>query len=957
MAASAKSKKASSKSKAQARPAKAPVSAGLPRPFSEFLGIALFAVGALIFGGLVSYQGGDGDLMGPVGHLAAAALYASFGMAAYLVAVGVIGMGIKALRGEGMEIGLSEGAGFAIATLAGCVLLHVMFPTYRVHGYTAGGLAGELVGEVMLGMFHHAGTYLVAATVMCLGLLASTPLSTAHLAGVAKVVGQSLQRAGDYLWGGAIDLVRSQREPDDEEQLDEELDDARRREDEALARRFDAIDDDALEDDELEDDEEYEYEDEEEEEEQEEEEEAEEEEASASGGRKKNKRNRKVTGQRANQSAAKGKAKATKGKSTKGKAKPKSNRKRAAEEDVDNVVGQELEVDLPVGKSKSSKAKSTKGSKAKPADAEVEEAPEEVPEIVLKAEEDAEPKPKPPGKKAPPRPEQLAKPSAAPAPAKDESKQGIPGLIKLTGGAWELPPLQLFEAAEEKVETEIDRGFVLEQAQRLVSALGEFKIKGKVTKIHPGPVITRYEFKPEPGTKLSRIESLENDLAMALEAIRIRILAPIPGKATVGFEVPNKTRETVYIKEILGQENFGGKQRLPLALGKDITGTITVTDLAKAPHLLVAGATGSGKSVGVNSMICSLLYRCSPEDVRMIMIDPKMLELSIYEGIPHLLLPVVTDPEKAALALRWAVQEMERRYQLLSAAQVRDIAGYNKKLGDLVKSWEVETKQIELAAAEAARDAADEGEDGANGASLPGVSFDAHGNPSRTVGGTVELPDKPTKLPYVVVIIDEFADLMMVASKEVEQSVARIAAKARAAGIHLIVATQRPSVDVITGTIKNNFPSRIAFQVTSDADSRTILDRKGAKQLLGMGDMLHMDRGSEVARVHGCFVSEDEILEVVKFVKKQAKPVYNMDIVRKTDDGDGDGPSMENMDPLYDKGVQIVAEAQKVSTSMLQRRLGIGYNRAAKIVEAMEEQGVIGPSRGTTPREVYVSPA
>ena len=337
----------------------------------------------------------------------------------------------------------------------------------------------------------------------------------------------------------------------------------------------------------------------------------------------------------------------------------------------------------------------------------------------------------------------------------------------------------------------------------------------------------------------------------------------------------------------------------------------------------------------------------------MIMIDPKMLELSIYEGIPHLLLPVVTDPEKAALALRWAVQEMERRYTLLSEAQVRDITGYNKKLPELQGAWEKERRLEALAEEEMRKVAAEQGEDMADGKALSGVSFNQNG-PVESYGGG-ETPDCPERMPYIVVIIDEFADLMMVASKEVEQSVARIAAKARAAGIHLIVATQRPSVDVITGTIKNNFPSRIAFQVTSDTDSRTIIDGKGAKQLLGMGDMLHMDRGTQPNRVHGCFVSEDEILKVVDFVKKQARPVYNMDVVRKPDD-DGSGPSDENLDPLYDRAVEVVAEAQKVSTSMIQRRLGVGYNRAAKIVECMEERGVIGPSRGTTPREVFVSP-
>jgi S-DNA-T family DNA segregation ATPase FtsK/SpoIIIE len=357
-------------------------------------------------------------------------------------------------------------------------------------------------------------------------------------------------------------------------------------------------------------------------------------------------------------------------------------------------------------------------------------------------------------------------------------------------------------------------------------------------------------------------------------------------------------------------------------------------------------------------MIASLLYTRAPEDVRMIMIDPKMLELSIYEGIPHLLLPVVTDAEKAAMALKWAVDEMERRYALLSTAQVRDIAGYNAKLPELVREWEVDCRGLERIAADNADAAREDGEDAADAGDLPGFFVGADGVSAYEPIGRMELPPAPTKLPYIVVIIDEFADLMMVASKEVEQCVARIAAKARAAGIHLILATQRPSVDVITGTIKNNFPSRIAFQVTSDVDSRTVLDAKGAKQLLGMGDMLYMDRGREPDRVHGCFVSEDELLEVVRFVKQQARPVYNMDIVRNRDDeGEDDEGGDRPRDPLYDKAVQIVAEAQKVSTSMLQRRLNVGYNRAAKIVEAMEQEGVIGPQRGTAPREVYVSAA
>jgi DNA segregation ATPase FtsK/SpoIIIE, S-DNA-T family len=943
----------------QKKPKRAPGAdsppAGLPRSFGEFLGVALLAVGALMLGGLLSYQGGDGTLMGPVGYLAAGALYASFGMASYLIALGVVGMGIQSLSGRGMEMGLGEGLGFSVATTAGCVLLHVMFPDYRVHGYTAGGLLGELVGEVSLGLFHHAGTYLVALAVMCAGLLASTPLSSAHLLALGRMSGRGIRGAALYLYRGARDLIRAQREAIEREDAeayaqDDEAEDA---EDEA--------DEDEVEPDEAEQDEADD----------------EPEDAVAIAPPVKSPRRRSQRGAATAETEAPSRR-------AKPEVAPVEPVAAAAEEAEDDAA--------PRKPSRRRKADDAAPKAAVPPKAPVPPAAEdddddadELPEIVMKHDE---PAPTPAaegegdgegegegdgdggeegqapargGKKPPPRPEQLkaARVAAAAVAAPPEEprppRSAIPGVVKLGPGPYQLPPLHLFEAATQE-HNEVDRGFVLEQAQRLVSTLAEFRIKGKVTKIHPGPVITRYEFKPEAGTKLSKIESLENDLAMALEAIRIRILAPIPGKSTVGFEVPNKSRETVPIKEILEDTGFGAGKRLPLALGKDITGNVTTCDLAKAPHLLVAGATGSGKSVGVNSMICSLLYALSPEDVRMIMIDPKMLELSIYEGIPHLLLPVVTDPEKAALALKWAVNEMERRYMLLSEAQVRDIAGYNRKLPELQAGWEHERRLEQVAADEVARDAAEHGEDGADGTKLSGVMFDEHG-PRETFGGA-DMPERPTKLPYIVVIIDEFADLMMVASKEVEQCVARIAAKARAAGIHLIVATQRPSVDVITGTIKNNFPSRIAFQVTSDVDSRTILDGKGAKQLLGMGDMLHMDRGMQPQRVHGCYVSEDEILEVVKFVKKQARPVYNMDIVRRQDGDDAGGPERsESFDPLYDRAVEIVAESQKVSTSMLQRRLNVGYNRAAKIVEAMELQGVIGPARGTAPREVFVSAA
>lgn len=967
-------------------------SSGLPRPWSEFLGIVLLAIGVLMLGGLLSYQFGTGTLMGPVGRLVASAMYAALGMGSYLLVLGVLGLGVKALLGEAMEVRTGEGVGFTVATIAGCVLLHVMFPEYRIHGFTSGGLAGEVLGEIGLGLFDRAGTYLVAGALLCVGLFASTPLSTAHVVLAAMWLGRTLVAIGQYLWGGLTGLVDALRgRPEDEEEYEDE--------------------------EEAEADEDEEAEEDEEEEEEEEEEpkpkrrrkprakaaEAEDEDEDAvepapAPAREAVKvadaprRNRKLprgpedmpeivlAAPRVEAEPAKpaGKKKAEPepvveleepAEKPKRRRKPKAEEPEIASDEDADVYGAEghvpedsedEELEAPASRGKATKKPPPRPQELAARAVEVKQPEPKTPEV--KQPEPRAPEIKMPEPRAPERaPEQLPLAvAAAPKPAQ-ERVPPIPGIVRLTSGPFALPPSKLFEAADAPV-VEVDKNFVLEQAERIEHALAQFKVNGKVTKIHPGPVITRYEFKPDPGVKLSKIESLENDLAMALEAIAIRILAPIPGKATVGFEVPNKHRETVTIKEILESEAFdaarGGK--LPMVLGKNITGKPVAIDLAKAPHLLVAGATGSGKSVGVNAMICSLLYACTPEDVRMIMIDPKMLELSIYKDIPHLLLPVITDAEQANLALRWAVDEMERRYAVLSEAQVRDIGGYNKKLPQLLDEWEAEKRALEEAAADASAAAEEEGEDAIPAEFLGGVAFDAEGNPMEAIGGAsmgAKVGDKPEKMPYIVVIIDEFADLMMVASKEVETSVARIAAKARACGIHLILATQRPSVDVITGTIKNNFPSRIAFQVTSDIDSRTILDAKGAKQLLGMGDMLHMDRGGQPQRVHGCYVSEDEILKVVGFIKKQARPVYNLSIAAKRDEEDDDEPSDRRVDPLYDKAVQIVAETRKVSTSMIQRRLNIGYNRAAKIVEMMETEGVIGPARGTAPREVFIQAA
>jgi S-DNA-T family DNA segregation ATPase FtsK/SpoIIIE len=539
-----------------------------------------------------------------------------------------------------------------------------------------------------------------------------------------------------------------------------------------------------------------------------------------------------------------------------------------------------------------------------------------------------------------------------------------PDYIPAAGG-YHLPELALLDY-EEAVDDKIDKGAMLALADKLGKTLADYGVKGTVAEIHPGPVVTMYEFVPAPGTKLSKITALSNDLAMSLQALRVRIVAPIPGKGSVGIEVPNKTRATVYLKEILVDEHVQkAKSRLTIGLGKDIAGAPVAVDLAKMPHLLVAGTTGSGKSVAVNGMICSILFNSTPEEVRMIMIDPKMVELSIYEGIPHLLLPVVTDPKKANLALRWAVDEMERRYELVSKTGVRDILAYNKKVEKLLVDGppKIESKKIKIFV---------EGDDGekselevaaneravrdAGGVVDAEVRDDISAARAATQKAREEAPPPPRKLPYIVVVIDEFADLMMVAPKDVETSVARIAQKARAVGIHLLLATQRPSVDVITGLIKANFPSRIAFQVASKIDSRTILDQQGAENLLGMGDMLFTDRGQALRRVHGALVTDVEIKRMVDFLKQQGQPVYDMDILKPRVDEEGADenglPAEEGDDPLYDQAVRLVCETRMASVSMIQRRLQIGFNRASRLVERMEREGIVGAPNGSKPREV-----
>ncbi len=494
-------------------------------------------------------------------------------------------------------------------------------------------------------------------------------------------------------------------------------------------------------------------------------------------------------------------------------------------------------------------------------------------------------------------------------------------------GAYELPPVH-FLNFERSDEAAVDREHLRAMAAKIEKTLADFKVDGQVVEICPGPVITMFEFSPAAGVKIAKIASLADDLAMALAALSVRILAPIPGKGVVGIEVPNPTREMVFLKEVIADDIFvsNDKAQLALALGFDTEGGPVVADLARMPHLLVAGATGAGKSVAVNTMIVSLLYKHTPDDVRFIMVDPKMLEFSIYADIPHLLLPVVTDPKQATVALNWAVQEMERRYQKLAEMSVRNIMGYNKKVEKITR--EAEFDQID-------------GKDDSD--ALRQLGLDHSGKP------------RHVRLPYIVVIIDEFADLMMTAAKDVETAVARLAQKARAAGIHLILATQRPSTDVITGLIKANFPTRVALRVTSKTDSRVILDSNGAEALLGNGDMLFVPPGSSaLQRVHGAYVSEKEIEQIVAFLKTQGEPIYDESIL--LEEGEDDGPRIEDMDrdEHYEDAVRLVIESSQASISMIQRKLRVGYNRAARMVEMMELEGIVSAADACKPREVLM---
>jgi len=921
----------------------------------EISGILLLAGGLFAGLSLISRHAGDDRMMGLGGEAIAGALYALAGVASYLVVAGMLIAAVRCFRGRRIFEGARETSGAFMLLASITILLFLPFADGDVTSHGPGGLLGEWLGGISSAFIGSVGAALAATTTLVVSLLMITDVSTREVAVVLAWAGRHAARGLVVGASGSWRVMRAafpekgdrddrqdRREPESDESDAEAAGEA-----ESIqihpAREMHPDDLDAP---------------------------------------------------------------------------PVRFARPVVDTDaVPEVVEEQESEGVRVGEARTTVSEKVVDPERAAMAAIVAEVaaveriapePEPEPAVEEKTERDVElpaigmlPPLPPPAADAPiivepmsiarmRQPETAAVAETVELTAEELARQRDEkrGFIKLSDGDFRLPATDLLEYIPPTGQ-EMDKQPLYDMAERVEQAMSNYGVRGKVKEIHMGPVVTMYEFAPAPGTRTGKIANLEKDLAMALEAQAVRIVAPIPGKAVVGVEVPNKTREMVYLKEILQDASFAGaSSKLQVALGKDIKGAPVSVNLSKMPHLLVAGTTGSGKSVAVNGMITSVLYNASPEEVRFIMVDPKMLELSIYEGIPHLLLPVVTDPKKANLALRWAVDEMERRYELLAKTGVRDIASYNAKIegGDKAKAAEAAAasegrkseKKIRVVIA---------GPDGTEqevdlDADAEITLADGDGDTAGIVGyetpSDEDLSDaaakvqsaqekaaeakandeKPTKLPYIVIVIDEFADLMMVAPKDVETSVARIAQKARAAGLHLILATQRPSVDVITGLIKANFPSRIALQVASRIDSRTILDQQGAETLLGNGDMLFSDRGTKLRRIHGAFLSDNEVHRVVEFLKQQAKPVYDMDILkpREEDAEEGGAPANDFHDEFYDQAVAIVCETRQASVSYIQRRLQIGYNRAARMVEQMERDGIVGPTNGAKPRDVLAPP-
>jgi S-DNA-T family DNA segregation ATPase FtsK/SpoIIIE len=911
----------------------------------EVLGIVILAIALLVGPSLASVQFGDGNLIGPFGQLVGTLLHWALGLTGYVVVLALLAAAVRIFAsavGRWPDVPTltvwRKRAGTLLVVVLGAMLSHLIAHPERLNRSSYGGAVGEYTAELLCSLLSRPGTWIIVVTGFALSLVLVTDFSWARTAlKVARAVERALADTARALGRVPSRLAAFGRWVAD--QL-------------AYVQRRQPVSSDA-------------------------------------GGAAALPPVLRVD--LATGSATTTARECNKRRDNTGASKTTSQRKKGTKSS-----GAPSDAAAELAASLLSPAPDT-GTAATPR-REREAAQHNVPAAPASAEPAAQPQSpanptKPPEKAADATPQVLTivqsnfrKRNAElsdddPLQPEQSSNGAKDGGFVLNHETYRAPPLGLLELHGEQ-QQEIDEDAIQAEAAKLTKTLADYKIFGKVTEVHPGPVVTMYEFVPAPGTRVSKVASLSDDLAMSLHAERVRIVAPIPGKGAIGIEVPNAGREVVSFKEIVADSAFRkGKGRLKLALGKSIVGAPVVMDLAKMPHLLVAGATGAGKSVSVNSMICSLLMRYSPEEVRLILIDPKFLELSGYNDIPHLLLPVVTDPKQAAVALRWAVAEMERRYQLLADMRVRDITSYNRKVDRLsataadehsegsgaipnneslteakpaeVKRKNTGTPDEQWIAAAEQTDSEGDGTDTSE--AEPNIETAAVTPPKRLKRRSSE-GEQSTRLPYLVVVIDEFADLMMVASKEVETSVARLAQKARACGIHLIVATQRPSVDVITGLIKANFPSRVAFQVASNHDSKTILGSYGAENLLGAGDMLVLDRGADMKRVHGAYISDDEIRRIIEWLCEQGRPVYDMDILKPTEEEQEENgrASKEPADPLYDEAVSLVAETKQASISMVQRRMRIGYNRAARLIEQMEREGIVGPSDGVRGREVLV---
>jgi S-DNA-T family DNA segregation ATPase FtsK/SpoIIIE len=873
--------------------------------------VVFLAVGAVAALALATYSSLDGaliargmtpaNLCGPVGHRAAAALFGVLGFSALVLPVALGTAALRLFQGASPRITVVSAAAYAVLTLSVATLSHLALGAHATASFPAGGLVGAALSRASEELLSTWGSAIVVLAAGTVALIVAADVKVQTLAAAGAGAGRALV---GFLSTRFADAVEEHRAAVAELRAQEAAERVRRAEAEA-ADLADTAEIEAT-------------------------------------GEEEREEARAVAGALALEAV----------------------RRTGSFDDPAWVDG------LAV---------------VEEAEEVVEEEPATLPRRKRKEREDraaAPALPSPPEAAAAPEPLPAARPEIVVSQAMQEraakkknKKEGPAFAFTKAGDVFRLPSTALLDAHEEKAK-DVDATGLTRTADVIVATLRQHGIEGAIKHIRPGPVVTLYEFSPVAGVKLARIENLDKELTMALSATRIRIIAPIPGKGVVGIEVPNKDRATVYLRELLESESFahaGGF--LPLGLGKNIEGLPYCVDLQRMPHLLIAGTTGSGKSVGLNTMILSLLYRQTPAEVRMIMVDPKMTELSAYEDIPHLLLPVVTDPQKAARALQWAVDEMERRTQILADTGSKDLKSYNHKVEKLrVEGRTFEDKDVpppkklvvvdvtageteEEAAARAAADTATGAESPAAEALVPGPEFeDPTAPPPADPVAARDERKLPQKLPYVVVVIDELADLMMTAPREVEISLARLAQKARATGIHLIVATQRPSTDVVTGMIKNNFPARITFRLASRHDSQTIINGPGAETLLGDGDMLVLTATQPVTRVQGAFVSEEELHRVVGFLKEQGRPVYDETILKARDGGDRGGLDADEDDPVYDQAIELVSRMEEVSVSKLQREMRLGYNKAAKIVERMEREGIVGPANGVKPRQVLIRP-